>query len=130
MDFDNLIQQLQKGLHITLGATTSLFESLQDSQKRDENLRRLETDFEQLSEEWADKGRLTEQEARNFVDSLLGQRQSASNNRSRSPGTPANNGSSVTSSDIQFQLQELTAQVTALRVELETRSKTQDSDSA
>lgn len=121
MNSDNFVEFLQKGFHVTLGATTSLVESVQDAQKREENLAKLQLEWSQLSEEWAEKGAVTEQEARRYVDSIL-------NNQSHSSSSaapPDPRGSSTTTPtptappDIQTELQELTAKIAAMRAELE-----------
>lgn len=121
MNPDNLSLLLQQGFRVTLGATASLVETLQDPQKRTENLSQLRLELNQLAQEWAAKGEMTEQEARNFVDNLLNQL----GNQSSSP-TPENSTSTVTATPtqaappaVQLELQELTAQISALRTELE-----------
>ncbi len=117
MDTTELTQQLQRGLHVALGATTDLVESLQDPHKRDQNLAKLRLDWNDLSEEWARKGEQTEQEARGFLDTVVRQWPSATGSsdstNSASPTAPA------TSLDIQSDIQELTAQIAAIRADLE-----------
>ncbi|MBD2098081.1 hypothetical protein H6F90_23710 [Trichocoleus sp. FACHB-591] len=123
MDSNNLTYLLQKGLRVTLGATTSLIEVLQDPQKREQNLSQLRTDLSQLAEEWDAKGAMTEQEARNFVDTILEQRQrqqaqppyDATTQAQTSTGT----ATPAAPPDVQLELQELTAQIAAIRTELE-----------
>lgn len=73
MNSDNLTQLLQQGFRVTLGATASLVETLQDPQKRNDNLDSIRSELSYLATEWAAKGEITEQEARNFVDNLLNQ---------------------------------------------------------
>ena len=115
MNSDNFVQLVQKGFRVTLGATASLVEVLQDSEKRHENLSKLNQEWSELSAHWAQKGEVTEQEARNFVDTLIAQR--------TSPSTAGTSGTSVATPsappDIQLELQELTAQIVAMRAELE-----------
>ncbi len=126
MNSDNLFESLQKGFRVTLGAATSLVESLQDEQKRERNLSLLRSDFNTLVQECAQKGEITEQEARNFVDSVLTQR----NNPGSTQVTdiPIDNFSRTTVAppDVQLELQELTAQIAAIRMELE-KLRNQDS---
>ncbi|MBW4474100.1 MAG: hypothetical protein KME45_27555 [Stenomitos rutilans HA7619-LM2] len=116
MNSDKFVQLFQQGFRITLGATASLVEALQDPAKRDENLTKLNQDWSILSAEWAQKGEITEQEARNFVDTLLTQ-------RSASSPTGGTSSTTVTTPsappDVQLELQELTAQIVAMRAELE-----------
>jgi polyhydroxyalkanoate synthesis regulator phasin len=116
MNSDNLVQQLQKGLRIALGATTTLVESIQDPLKRDENVAKLRTDWTVLAEEWAEKGAVTEQEARSFMDNWLAQQRSSTPS---SPSTASTSQGPTTSPDIKADLQELTEQVAAIRLELE-----------
>lgn len=132
MNSDNLIQLLQQGFRVSLGATTSLIESLQDAHKREETLSRLmRSEFSQLTEEWAEKGEITEREARNYVDSLLRQQTNqttgaTSETTNTSPTTPAT--TTVAAPDVQLEIQELTAQIAAMRAELE-QMRNQDSPS-
>lgn len=128
MNSDTILQIVQKGFHVTLGATASLIETLQDPQRRDENLYRLRVELNQLAEEWAVKGEMTEQEARNFVDTILAQR-AAQANSSDAPSTSSSSSTATAAPpDVQLDLQELTAQIAAIRAELE-RLREQDSPS-
>ena len=113
MNSDTLTQLLQKGFRVTLGATASLVEALQDPEHRQEKLSRLTSDFGQLTEEWEAKGATTEQEARNFVDNLWRQ--------SSVTPPPSSSAVPVDSPDpgVQEDLQELTAQIAAMRAEIE-----------
>ena len=117
MNSESLIQLLQKSVRVTLGATTSLIEVLQDPTKRDENLTKLRQEWSKLSEEWEDKGESTEQEARTFVNNFFHQRQASSG--SSSTGTATTTAPPTTTPDVQVELQELTAQIAAIRAELE-----------
>lgn len=122
MNSDNVIQLVQKGFRVSLGATTNLIESIQDSQKREETFSKLmRSEFNQLTQEWEEKGEATEKEARNFVDSLLNQQNqststSATADTSETPTTTAN---PEVTPDVQQELQELTEQIAAMRAELE-----------
>jgi polyhydroxyalkanoate synthesis regulator phasin len=123
MNPENLIDLLQKSFRVTLGATASLVETLQDPQKRQENVSKLQSEWSQLADEWAEKGSITEQEARQFVDSFLAQRGKSTpstNDFASQPSDPIpTTAVPVPDSDVQADLQELTAQITALREELE-----------
>ena len=130
MNVDNLTQMLQTGFRVTLGATSSLVEILQDNQKRTENLDQLQSKLQELTEEWAAKGEVTESEARKFVESML-------NQSSGIVSTPTETASSTTipitttqttpsNPDAAAEIQALTAAIAELRTELE---KSQDSDS-
>ena len=121
MNSDHFVQLFQHGFRVTLGATASLVEVLQDPEKRDENLSKLNQEWSVLSAEWAEKGEVTEQEARNFVDTLLANRA----NPSPTGATGATATTPAAPPDIQLELQELTAQIVAMRAELE-RIRSQD----
>ncbi len=124
MNPDDLTQIIQKGFRVTLGATSFFMETLQDSNKRDENLNKLNSDFNQLTEEWAERGEMTEQEARNFVDTILNQQNSQVNTDSTTVySTPL---SDFAQSDIQRDLLELTKEIANLRIDLQ---QSQESDS-
>ncbi len=124
MNPDTLIQTLQKGYRVTIGATASVIESLQDSQCREENFAKLRSDPNQLIEELAAKGETTEREARSFVDGVFSQsRNSQSNSSQPFNGIPSpyetNTPMPPRTVAIQQDLQELTAQLAAIRIELE-----------
>ncbi|MBF2025224.1 MAG: hypothetical protein IGS48_00450 [Oscillatoriales cyanobacterium C42_A2020_001] len=118
MNSDSLVQLLQSSVRVTLGATASLIEVLQDPAKREENLTKLRQEWSKLSEEWETKGESTEQEARNFVNNFLHQR-TASSSSSSTGSTATATAPPTTSPDVQVELQELTAQIAAIRAELE-----------
>lgn len=113
MNSETLIQLLQNGFRVTLGATASLIEVVQDPQKRHENLSKLRQEWSQLAEEWAVKGESTEQDARDFVDTVLSQR------RAQNPYSSSVTTSVSTAPSVQTELQELTAQIATIRAELE-----------
>ena len=121
MNSNNLLQFLQTGFRVSLGATTSLVETLQDPQKREENLSQLRLELSQRVAEWAQKGEITEQEARNFIESMLRQQSNsasppATGTRTDSGTTPPRTAASPT---VQLEIEELTAQIAAIRTELE-----------
>lgn len=116
MNPETLPQLVQKGFRVALGATTSLMESLQDAQKRDENFSKLTQNPTEFAEELAAKGEVTEQEARNFVDSLLSQSGGVGGGDRTTVNTTA---TPVADPAVQADLQDLTAQLTALREELQ-----------
>ena len=121
MNPDNLTEIIQKGFRVTLGATSFFMETLQDSSKRDENLNKLNSDFNQLTEEWAERGEITEREARNFVDTILNQQNQngqANTNSITVRSSPISNSGFV-QSDIQKDLLELTQEIANLRADLQ-----------
>jgi len=120
MNADNLTNLLQQGFHLTLGATASLVETLQDPQKRTENLSQISSELSHLANEWAVKGEMTEQEARNFATNFLNQLQNQVPTTSEASGTTVTNTpTEVAPPEVQLDLQELTAQIAAMRAELE-----------
>ena len=118
MNTDFFWQSLQTGLRVSLGATASAWETLQDPEKRQESLTTLQAEFQEKVREWVAKGEITEQEARNFVDSFLRQPPGSSNpSPEYSPEQqPESSGSA---GDAQESLEELTNQIANLRSELE-----------
>lgn len=119
MNPDNLTQLLQKGFRVTLGATSFFIETVQDSSKRDENLNKLNSDFNQLTEEWAERGEMTEQEARNFVDTILNQQNSQVNTDSTTVSSRPTSASGFAPLDVQEDLLELTQEIADLRADLQ-----------
>ena len=126
MNNNNFLQIIQQGFRVTIGATTSLVETVQDPQKRTEALSQIQTELEQKTQEWSQKGEVTEQEARRIIDNLISQRGwpkksnvTNSNNQS-SPNTNSSENS------VQSDLEELTEQIIALRKDLENLRKSPD----
>lgn len=112
------LQLLHKGLKITLGATSSLVESIQDPQKREETLAQIRRmDINELSEIWAQKGEITEQEAMSFIQNVTAQTQNPYAG-STAANSSVSETSSVVTSTLQLEVQELTAQLAAIRAEL------------
>lgn len=116
MSSDPITQTLQKGFRMAIGAGASFVESVQDAQKWDENMQRLTTDFESLSQEWEQKGEVTEQEARSAVDAWVSQQ--GFNQPSNGP-TTVNTTATTAAPDVAEDLKDLTNQVSSLRAELE-----------
>ncbi|MDY6941210.1 MAG: hypothetical protein SWY16_26580 [Cyanobacteriota bacterium] len=120
MSPDNLVQTIQTGFHISVGATASLLESIQDTRKREENLETLKLDWEQIANKMAQKGEQTEREARNFVDTLVEQ---GSSTASQSPQGPTsldiNPLVNERDAEVKTELETLTEQIVTLRKELE-----------
>ncbi len=73
MDTIDLEKLVQRGYYVTLGATSSLLEVIQDPAKREENFRRLGRSFDEITQELAEKGVTTEAEARSYVDKFIAQ---------------------------------------------------------
>lgn len=121
MNPDNFLQLIQTGIRASLGATTSLVETLQDPRKREDSFSQLQSDLNQQLSQWAQKGEQTEQEARSFLDQLLSKSSNPGNTSvtvtsTQTSATPTTN---TTSPNTQSSLEALTAQIAALRIELE-----------
>ena len=125
MDPEKLPQILQTGFHLTLGATSFLIETLQDPLKREENLGKLKSDLGVLADELLEKGEMTDREARNFVDTIFSEPSHRENTDSesvspkQSDSSTNNSPDSAITTEVQLEIQELTAQMVALRTELE-----------
>lgn len=119
MDPNNATAFLQKGLHVVLGATSSVVESLQDSQKREENLSQLNLGPDELMQIWAEKGEVTESEARTFMDNLMAQYSPQSSDTPSDVGSTTPPAGSTVDPVLQQNLKDLTAEITNTRVELE-----------
>jgi polyhydroxyalkanoate synthesis regulator phasin len=118
MDKTALFQTLQQGLHVTVGATATLIETIQDPQKRTETLSELQSTLHQQAQQWSEKGLVTEEEARRFIDAWLAKyKPSGSSSSSSSNGSTA--GINVTYNNAQSEIQDLTEQIIALKIELE-----------
>ena len=121
MNSNNLLQLLQSGFRVSLGATTSLVETLQDPQKREEKFSQLRFELSQRVAEWEEKGLITEQEARSFIETIL--RQPSNSGGSSATRTPSNTATTpptpAASPNVQLEIEELTVQIAAIRTELE-----------
>ena len=119
MNSDNPLNLLKKGLHVTLGATSSLVESLQDPIKREENLAQLRNNPSDFAEVLEQKGAVTEGEARKLVDSVVGQYAPGS-----APASAPTSASGMISHppsidpNLQIELKEFTQQLAELRLQL------------
>jgi polyhydroxyalkanoate synthesis regulator phasin len=137
MDTIDLEKLFQKGYYVTLGATSSLLEVIQDPTKREENFRRLGRSFDEITQELAEKGVTTEAEARSYVDKFIAQQVNGggSDTNSESAGlttvtttakTVDDNASDDTEksdksvkASMRDEIQELTQQLASLRSQLE-----------
>ena len=117
MNSNDIFQNVQKGFRVTLGAAGTLIDSLQDPRNGEEALNKLRTNPDQLVEELAAKGEMTEQEARTFVDGLLNSAQGASTSSAPDSGSTSNAPSAPP--DVQADLEVLTNQIAELRKELQ-----------
>ena len=107
-----LINTLQQGFRITVGATASLVETLQDPQKRQLTFQDLQQQWGEKSTQWAEKGILTEAEARQYVDQWLAQM------RKNSPVGDPNGGQTIDFATAQAELERLTQEIITLKEDL------------
>lgn len=114
MNSTDIAKLLQRGFYVTLGATANLLEVIQDPRKLDRQVNSLFQDFDGLTDELADKGAVTESEARKLVDSLIAQQIPTSETT-----TITTIATTVVDSNVQADLQDLTQQLEDLRTELE-----------
>jgi len=120
MNPDTISQTLQKGFRVTLGATASLLEALQDPQGSSQKFSDIGTDMDRLTEELETKGEATEQEARQFVDGLMTQMPNPfSSSPDASTQTVSAVATPVADSSIQGELEELTQELAAIRQDIE-----------
>jgi hypothetical protein len=123
MNSDTVAQFVQKGFRVGLGATTTLVEGLQNPQQLEQDLNRLRTNPSQFVNQLVDpasvdaleaKGTITEREARLVVDRFWAER---TGNLPPSEMIVTTIATPV-APDVQAELQDLTAQLIALRYEL------------
>ncbi|MFM1843364.1 MAG: hypothetical protein RLZZ490_2106 [Cyanobacteriota bacterium] len=107
-----LINTLQQGFRITVGATATLVETLQDPQKRQLTFQDLQQQWGEKAAQWAEKGILTEAEARQYVDQWLAQM------RKNSPVGNPNGGSTIDFATAQAELERLTQEIITLKEDL------------
>lgn len=121
MNSDTLTETLQKGFRLTLGATASLIEAIQDPQASGQKFSELGSDVNRLTEELEAKGEVTEREARQMVDVLLSQMPNpfSPSSSSTQPRTVNAIATPITDPSIQPELEELTRQLAEIRQEIE-----------
>ena len=124
MNDNDLIQLVRQGLRIAVGATASCVETLQNPQKISGLLAEIQTELNQKTQEWSAKGEITEAEARNFIDGFLSAR-----GWHQTPASVARTDESSTHRSAYYRIQELTADIIALKSELEQLRQSKDSRS-
>jgi polyhydroxyalkanoate synthesis regulator phasin len=125
MDSNNIFQTVQKGFRVTVGATASVVETLQNPQKRATAFSELQTEFSQKTEEWSKKGEETEEEARRMLDVLLKRQKGQNVDSSQSENYNNSTSNTNVSDNIQSEIQDLTEQIANLRNELEELRKSE-----
>ncbi|MFM7472078.1 MAG: hypothetical protein LVS60_05085 [Nodosilinea sp. LVE1205-7] len=121
MNPNEVSQALQKGLHLTLGAATSLVEALQFPEESKQKFAEVDNDLGRLADILETKGQATEKEARQLVDILLSQlpHPFASGDSSSPASTVETVAQPVTDNNLQKDLIALTEELTAIRRDLQ-----------
>jgi hypothetical protein len=122
MNTNDITQFVQKGFHITLGAASLVADSIQSAEKRDEAIAKVNRgDFNTLSEELAVEGAKKDLEARQFVETLVGQMGGGAQTSGASGfSSPSSKSSSpAVPSTIVEDLKILTIQLASIREDLE-----------
>ncbi|QQE66121.1 hypothetical protein GFS31_28180 [Leptolyngbya sp. BL0902] len=117
---DPVTTTIQKGFRVTLGATATLLEVIQDPQSSSERFSALGSDVSRLAETLETKGEVTEREARQFVDGLLSQLPTPFSNTPGTPSTVDAVATPVADPAVQDDLATLTQELADLRQAIET----------
>lgn len=113
MSDNNIFNYFQQGLRTIVGATTEAIETLQNSEKRNQAISEFNEEWQKKSQEWVEKGTLTEAEARKIIEQFF-QRQTTSTNQSSPQEIPIDSGANPYD-----EIKKLTEEIVALRGELE-----------
>jgi polyhydroxyalkanoate synthesis regulator phasin len=119
MKSNNILEIAQQTFRIAIGATATLLETIQDSEKRSTIITDMQTELNQKSQQWAQKGEVTEQEARQKLERILQKTPWKDTSKSNASNDNTYTDTTVTSAVTKSELQSLTEQITALRSELE-----------
>ena len=113
MSDNNVLSFFQQGLRTVVGATAEAIETLQNSEKRNQAISEFNEEWQKKSQEWVEKGTVTEAEARKMVEQLFN-RQGSSQNNSSPQEIPIESDENPYS-----EIKELTEEIISLRGELE-----------
>lgn len=127
MNTDSLLELVQKGYRVTLGAASTAVEAVQDPQRVSDEFSAIGTDWERLADKLEVRGALTEKEARDFVEGVTSQMpepfRSASSpftqNSSPEPKTVTTVAEPVVDTALQAEVASLTDELIAIRKEIE-----------
>ena len=111
---NNFFGILQTGLRTVVGATTDAIETLQDTQKRNQAFSEFNEQWQKKSQEWVEKGEVTESQARQIIEQLI---QNKGVGNSSTPQEITIESDDV--SDPYEGIKELTEEIIALRAEIE-----------
>ncbi len=128
MNTDTLLELVQKGYRVTLGAASTAVEAVQDPQRTADEFSDIGTDFQRLASKLEDRGTLTEKEARDFVEGVASQmpepfRSFSANfpqpGAPEAPKTVTTVATPVVDTALQSEVESLTAELIAMRKEIE-----------
>lgn len=127
MNTDIIIELLQKGYRVTLGAASSAVEAVQDPQRAADEFSAVGTDFNRLADKLEVRGALTEKEARDFMEGVVSQMPEpfrsvsstfVQNTTSKEPKTVETVATPVVDASIKAEVESLTAELIAMRQEI------------
>ncbi len=128
MNTDSIIELLQKGYRVTLGAASSAVEAVQDPQRAADEFSAVGTDFNRLANKLEVRGALTEKEARDFMQGMVSQMPEpfrsvsstfVDNTTPREPKTVTTVATPVVDVGLQSEVESLTAELIAMRKEID-----------
>lgn len=127
MNTDTLIELFQKGYRVTLGAASSAVEAIQDPQRAADDFSEVGSDWQRLTDKLEVRGALTEKEARDFVEGVVSQMPEPFRSVSSNFGQPAPTepktvttvATPVVDTALQSEVESLTAELVAIRKEIE-----------
>ena len=117
MNHNTFLRELQQGYRVAIGMTVTLLETLQDPNKRENTFSELKQEWNQRSQEWSEKGEVTEREAKETLENWLKKRQSSAPSASGNGQTI--DTQAVSEENLEAEIRDLTQKITALRSELE-----------
>ncbi|MEM9151774.1 MAG: hypothetical protein AAGB19_15135 [Cyanobacteria bacterium P01_F01_bin.3] len=127
MNTDSLLELIQKGYRVTLGAASTAVEAIQDPQRTADEFSAIGTDWERLADKFEVRGALTEKEARDFVEGVTSQMPEPFRNVSSpfnadqpaEPTTVTTVATPVVDTELQAEVTSLTEELIAIRKEIE-----------
>ncbi len=128
MNTDTIVELLQKGYRVTLGAASSAVEAVQDPQRAADEFSAVGTDFNRLADKLEVRGALTEKEARDFMEGVVSQMPEPFRSVSstfvqdttpKEPRTVTTVATPVIDSGLKAEVESLTAELIAMRKEID-----------
>ncbi len=110
MNSNNFTDMIQQGFRIAVGATATAVETLQDKEKINQKINELNKELQEKSQVWAQKGAITEEEAKRIIEQFFNKQQTSNDFSSENVSSQ----STTTTQDIR----NLTAEIISLRNEL------------